>query len=73
MNLKLLGTLGLVALASIFILQNANVVELHFLFWKISMSRALMFVLLVLIGMAIGWLLRGHSTHKTHRRETKDT
>jgi len=72
MNLKLFTTLVLIALAAIFIVQNADVVELRFLFWQIAMSRALMFVFLVLIGIAIGWLLRGHMLHQTREQEQKD-
>ena len=72
MNPKLLITLFLIALAAVFIIQNAEVVELRFLFWQIAMSRALMFILLVLIGTAIGWLLRGHMLHQTQRQERKD-
>ena len=72
MNSKLLITLFLIALAAVFIIQNAEVVELRFLFWQIAMSRALMFILLVLIGTAIGWLLRGHMLHQAHRQERKD-
>ena len=72
MNLKLVGMLVLVALAAIFVLQNANVVELHFLLWQISMSRALMYAVLVLIGIAIGWLLRGHVLQKARRKKTDD-
>lgn len=71
MNLKLFSVLALVALAAIFIVQNVEVVELRFLFWTMSMSRALMFVFLVLIGIAVGWLLRGHSLHKPEHKETK--
>lgn len=73
MNLKLFTILVLIALATIFIVQNAAVVELRFLFWTMSMSRALMFVLLVLIGIAVGWLLRSHLLHKTQHKEMKDT
>jgi hypothetical protein len=40
------------------------IVELHLFFWKIAMSRALMFAFLVVIGIAIGWLLRGHKSNK---------
>jgi len=72
MNLKLFTTLFLIALAAIFIVQNADVVELRFLFWTLAMSRALMFVFLVLSGIAIGWLLRGHLLHKTRHEETTD-
>jgi putative membrane protein len=73
MNLKLFTILVLIALAAVFIVQNADVVELRFLFWKMAMSRALMFVFLVLIGVAVGWLLRGHMLHKSQHIETKDT
>ncbi|RLL51963.1 LapA family protein [Mariprofundus sp. EBB-1] len=69
MNLKLSITLCLIALGSIFIVQNADIVELHFLFWKIAMSRALMFIFLILIGVAIGWLLRGQRLHEMQKRE----
>lgn len=68
MNKKLFYSLALIALATIFIVQNVDVVELRFLFWTMSMSRSLMFVFLVLIGIAVGWLLRGHMMNKTKRK-----
>ena len=67
MNTKLLITLFLIALAAIFIVQNVEVVEVRFLFWKMAMSRALMFVFLV----ATGWLLRGHMLHRNQPKEPK--
>jgi len=73
MNLKLLAILVLTGVAAIFIVQNADVVELRFFLWKVAMSRALMFVFLVLIGVAIGWFLRGHLLHKTEHKDTKQT
>lgn len=60
MNLKLILILSLIALGALFIVQNVETVELSFLFWTISMSRALMFVFLLIIGVVIGWLLHGH-------------
>jgi len=60
MNLKLIIILSLIALGAIFVVQNADVVELRFLLWTMSMSGALMFVFLLLIGIVIGWLLHGH-------------
>ena len=71
MNWKLFSILLLVALASIFIVQNAEVVELRFLFWKVAMSRALMFVFLMLAGIAVGWLLHGHISRR--RQQKVDT
>ena len=72
MNVKLFIILVLIALVAVFIVQNAEVVELRFLFWTLAMSRALMFVFLVLIGIAAGWLLRGHTSHKTQRSASED-
>jgi uncharacterized integral membrane protein len=63
MNLKLLTALTLIALAAIFIVQNAEVVELRFLFWGMAMSRSLMFIFILLIGIAAGWLLHSHMQH----------
>ena len=73
MNAKLIAILVLIALVAVFIVQNAEVVELRFLFWKLGMSRALMFVFLVLIGIAAGWLLRGHAHTKTQRPSNEDS
>jgi len=72
MNIKLVIALISIAAVSIFIVQNADVVDLQFMFWKISMSRALMFVFLMLIGIAIGWFLRGHLLHKKESKKLKD-
>jgi lipopolysaccharide assembly protein A len=58
----------LVALPVIFVLQNTQVVEIHFLFWKLSMSRVLIILLLLVIGMLAGWLLHSlFSSRKAHR------
>ena len=73
MNAKLIAILVLIALVAVFIVQNAEVVELRFLFWKLGMSRSLMFVFLVLIGIAAGWLLRGHTHPKTQRPANEDS
>lgn len=69
MNLKLYFVLFLTALAVLFIVQNMAAVEIRFLFWKLAMSRALMFTLLTLIGVVIGWLLRSHLLHRSIRRK----
>ena len=68
MNPKLITLIAALALTVIFIAQNTAVVELRFLFWKLNMSRALMFPLLLLIGMGTGWFLRGLLLHKRDGR-----
>lgn len=46
----------LVALVLIFVLQNTQVVEFKFFYWKVSMSRALLLLGNFLIGFVVGWL-----------------
>ncbi len=48
----------LIALVIFFVIQNTQVVEFRFLAWKVSMSRALMFLGTFLVGIAVGWLSR---------------
>jgi len=72
MHVKLIIALGFIALLSIFIIQNSDVVALQFLFWKIEMSRALMFVFLLLLGTGVGWFLRGRAMHKAALLEEKN-
>ena len=45
-------------LVVIFIIQNTEVVEINFLFWIISISRALMVLFVFLIGIMIGAILK---------------
>jgi uncharacterized integral membrane protein len=47
----------LIGLVVIFVLQNTQVVEVRFLFWTISMSRALILFATLAIGLIGGWLL----------------
>jgi uncharacterized integral membrane protein len=46
----------LVALVLVFVLQNTDVVEVKFLVWTKSMSRALILLLTFLLGLVAGWL-----------------
>jgi uncharacterized integral membrane protein len=69
MNLKLFLILALISLVSIFVVQNTEIVELRFLFWKLDMSRALMFVFLLLSGIVTGWFLHAYLIRKEQHRE----
>ena len=60
MNSKLILSLVLAGLAVLFIIQNVPAVELTFLFWTLSMSRALLMFLFLLTGIILGWLLHSH-------------
>jgi len=59
MSIKLIIGLILAAVVVLFILQNVTTMELTFLFWTLSMSRALLMFLILSIGILLGWLLHG--------------
>jgi uncharacterized integral membrane protein len=61
MSIKLIIGLILAAVVVLFILQNVTTMELTFLFWTLSMSRALLMFLILSIGILLGWLLHGSS------------
>ncbi len=59
MNWKLWSILGLLGLAVVFTVQNVEVVEIRFLFWRIEMSRALMIFAVLVAGILMGWIGSG--------------
>ena len=59
MNAKLIVGIILAGMAVLFIFQNVMPVELTFLFWTLSMSRALLMFLILSVGVILGWLLHG--------------
>ena len=48
----------LAVLVLILLIQNIHVVTVKFLFWRISMSLALLFPLVLLIGLIMGMLIQ---------------
>ncbi|WP_455233960.1 LapA family protein [Thiogranum longum] len=64
MDYRLIAGLLLGGLVVLFIVQNAAVVEIRFLFWTFAMSRALMIFFVLAIGVLLGWLMHGHVAHK---------
>lgn len=65
-NLRLVVGLVLAGLIVLFTLQNADVVELRFLFWVWSMPRAVMIFGVLATGILLGWLLSSW----LHRKKT---
>ncbi len=47
----------IVCLCFIVLLQNTQVVEIRFIFWETSMSRIILFPLLIAIGFIIGFII----------------
>ncbi len=63
MNAKLIIGIILAGMAAVFIIQNVTSVDLTFLFWTLSMSRALLMLLILSLGIILGWML-----HASFRR-----
>lgn len=58
MKLKLAITIFLLIFVIVFLIQNAAIVEIRFLFWNVAVPRSLLVVMLLLIGMIVGWFVR---------------
>jgi putative membrane protein len=72
MTLYLGLVLALVGLALIFIVQNVAAVDVNFLVWTISMSRALLIVFTLAIGFLLGWFLHIYYSYRRASRKVKD-
>lgn len=57
MTAKYVVLLVIVLLFAIFIVQNAQVVEVRFLFWKAQASRSLVLLGTLFLGLIAGWFL----------------
>ena len=60
MKYKLILSIVMVGMAVLFIIQNVTVVDMKFLFWTLSMSRALLMSLILSVGIILGWLLHSY-------------
>lgn len=72
MNFKLIAIIILVSIAAIFLVQNVAAVEVTFLFWSISMSRALLIFFTLIIGFILGWSLHGYLSYRKAKNESLD-
>jgi uncharacterized integral membrane protein len=72
MNFKITLVVILACLALIFVAQNIEVVTVRFLFWEISMSRAILLFFSLLIGFIIGWFLNSYLSYRKDKKEISD-
>lgn len=56
-NYKMPLILVLLLLVILFTLQNSEQVSINFLFWHVTLSRALVIFIFLAIGLVIGWVL----------------
>ncbi|MBU0574836.1 MAG: LapA family protein [Proteobacteria bacterium] len=69
MNIRLILVLVITGITVIFITQNVSVVEVTFLFWSISMSRALLIFFTLSIGFVLGWFLHSYFAYRRSKDE----
>ena len=48
----------LLGLLVVFVVQNATTVEVVFLWWSVSLPRAVLYVVIFVLGAVFGWLTR---------------
>lgn len=65
-NIKLWAIVILLALIVTFLLQNLEPVHITFLLWTTGLSRALLMIILLLVGGLLGWF--GRSLYRRMRR-----
>ena len=61
------------ALVILFMVQNVQVVDIKFIAWTVSISRALMILIVFVIGILLGWVVRSMGYRKKKRAEEKQT
>lgn len=59
MNFKSITAIILLALFIIISIQNAEVIPIHILFWKAEISKLLIIILTLVIGLLIGMMIPG--------------
>jgi lipopolysaccharide assembly protein A len=70
MRLKLILSLGLAGAAVLFVAQNVALIEVRFLFWSLSMTLAVLILLLFASGLIVGWLLHSYWSYGRKSSET---
>ena len=69
MNFKITLVVILICLALIFLAQNIDIVTVSFLFWEISMSRAILLFFSLLTGFIVGWFLNSYLSYRKDKKE----
>jgi uncharacterized integral membrane protein len=59
MNFKNIILLILLAVFIIVCIQNVEIIPVHFLFWKVEISKLLLLIITLVVGMLIGMIIPG--------------
>ena len=56
-------------LAVIFVAQNTDVVDVSLLFWTVSVSRSIMYIVLFVLGLLSGFVVTGMARLSSRRQK----
>jgi uncharacterized integral membrane protein len=69
MNIKYILILIALGLFIIVCLQNVEQIPMHFLFWEFNISKLLLLILTLIIGIFIGMLIHGLLTKSSKQKD----
>jgi uncharacterized integral membrane protein len=72
MTFKMILVLILSGLTVVFILQNSDEVQVSFLIWHVTLSRALVIFFSLLVGFVLGWFLNSYFFYRKAKKELSD-
>jgi uncharacterized integral membrane protein len=72
MNAKLVLIIAAVCLAVVFVVQNVSAVTVGVLFWRISLSLALLVFITATLGFVAGWFLHSFIVYRKNKKELAD-
>ncbi len=71
MNFKNISLMILLALFIIVCIQNVEIIPVHFLFWKVEISKLLLLIITLVVGMLFGMMIPGFFTRSEKENPTE--
>jgi len=69
MKLKNISLIILLALFIIVCIQNVEIIPVHFLFWKVEISKLLLQIITLVVGILIGMMIPGFFTKSKKEKQ----
>jgi uncharacterized integral membrane protein len=71
--MKLIIGIILGIISVIFLIQNTEIVTIDFLFWSLTTSRALVIMIVLILGIFFGWIFGSVGRRKNTEQIKKST
>jgi putative membrane protein len=72
MPVKTIVFIVLAVLIVIFTIQNTQVIDIQFLTWKAAISKALVLLSTLFVGIILGWLITWAGYSRKRRKEKQE-